>query len=356
MGNAFFCQIAEAYLSGLTNGTSATTYGPTQNVNREQMAAFITRTMDQTLTRGSRRAAIRQWDTPLTIPELGRTTVGDFPNLIASDGADLWVANFISGTVSRVRASDGKLLETWTGAGQAWGVLVAGGRVFITGQSSPAKLYMIDPTQPPGVVSTLVHDLGDSQTRGLAFDGTYVWTGNRNSVTRVNPNSGAITNFGEGFGWPLGMLYDGTHIWVADFDDDTIKRLNADGTVARTISVGDGPLYPVFDGINIWVPNFTSDSITVVRVQDSQRNPLADPFVLATLVGNGLDGPESVAFDGERILVTNLSSDRLSLWKAADLSPLGSTDSVPSANPFGACSDGIHFWITLQGMDQVVRF
>src|SRR5262245_15523847 len=55
--NIFFCSIAEAFFSGLTNGTSATTYSPSDPVLREQMAAFITQTMDQALKRGSRRAA-----------------------------------------------------------------------------------------------------------------------------------------------------------------------------------------------------------------------------------------------------------------------------------------------------------
>src|SRR5262245_49853222 len=43
-GNAFFCQIAAAYTSGLSNGTSATTYSPNDPVSRGQMAAFTTRT------------------------------------------------------------------------------------------------------------------------------------------------------------------------------------------------------------------------------------------------------------------------------------------------------------------------
>ncbi len=41
-GNAFFCQIAEEFYSGLTNGTTPTTYSPTDYVTCEQMAAFIT--------------------------------------------------------------------------------------------------------------------------------------------------------------------------------------------------------------------------------------------------------------------------------------------------------------------------
>jgi hypothetical protein len=45
ISSPFFCQIAEAYFSGLTNGTSGTTYSPTDPVTREQMAAFVTRTL-----------------------------------------------------------------------------------------------------------------------------------------------------------------------------------------------------------------------------------------------------------------------------------------------------------------------
>src|SRR5438045_5576239 len=93
MSSPFFCQIAEAYFSGLTNGTSANTYSPGNNVTREQMAAFVTRTMDQSLKRGSIRAALRQFWTPTSADGLRLTTVGASPVLVASDGADLWVAN-----------------------------------------------------------------------------------------------------------------------------------------------------------------------------------------------------------------------------------------------------------------------
>src|SRR6476660_4914896 len=107
MGNLFFCQIAEAFFSGLTNGTTSTTYSPSANVPREQMAAFVTRTMDQSLKRGSRRAALDQYWTTQVANNLGLTDVGDGPALVRPDGDSLWVANAISGTVSRVQASNG---------------------------------------------------------------------------------------------------------------------------------------------------------------------------------------------------------------------------------------------------------
>jgi hypothetical protein len=85
------------------------------------------------------------------------------PMLLQSDGTNVWVANYNGGTISRVRASDGKLLETWTGADHPFGVLVALGRIFISGQSSNVGgkgfLYMIDPTQPAGSVSVITDDL-----------------------------------------------------------------------------------------------------------------------------------------------------------------------------------------------------
>jgi hypothetical protein len=355
MGNALFCQIAEAYFSGLTNGTTATAYSPGNNVTREQMAAFTTRTLDQSLRRGSRRGALNQWAIPISVSLTGKITVGDYPQRVACDGADLWVANGVSATVSRVRASDGKLLETWTEAFQARGVVVARGRVFVTGATLPSRVYVIDPKQPAGEVTTLADDLGDDSGDGIAFAGYYIWTANDHSVSRVDPGTSAVTNYTTGFSDPEGMIYDGSNIWVTDFGDDTIKKLNSNGSVVSTIVAGDRPSHPIFDGMNIWVPNGGSDSVTVVRVKDSQGNPLTNPFVLATLTGNGLDLPVSAAFDGERILVTNYVGGSVSLWKAADLSPLGFATGAPGAR--GACSDGLNFWITLDGFPgKLARF
>jgi hypothetical protein len=114
--------------------------------------------------------------------------------------------------------------------------------------------------------------------------------------------------------------------------------------------VGGAPQFPAFDGTNIWVPNLLPDTVTVVRAAGSLAGT-----VLATLSGNGLSSPRSVAFDGERILVTNAGGN-LSLWKASDLTQIGFFSAGPSPqDPFGACSDGLNFWITLGG-SRLARF
>src|SRR5215471_12957580 len=57
-----FCPfVLEIFYLGITTGTTATTYDPTANVTRLQMAAFLSRTVDGVLKRGSRRAILDQF-------------------------------------------------------------------------------------------------------------------------------------------------------------------------------------------------------------------------------------------------------------------------------------------------------
>jgi len=250
-----------------------------------------------------------------------------------------------------VRGSDGKLLETWTGAFSASGVLVARGRVFVTASFNPGNLYMIDPSQPAGAVTTVASDLGSIPV-GIAFDGSGIWTANfGSSVSIVTPGATipwTVTTVTAGFTAPVGVLYDGSNIWVADFTAGTLLKLSASGAVLQTVTVNSHPESPMFDGANIWAPN-AGGWVSVVRASSGA--------VLQTLTGNGLIGPAAAAFDGQRVLVTN-ANDTVSLWKAADLTPLGFLSTGAGTSPFAACSDGVNFWITLRGAsaNQLARF
>jgi len=350
--SGFFCFIAQIYFQGITSGTSATTYSPDNTVTRGQMAAFLARTEDLALKRGSRRAALNQWWTPQAA-NLGLTTVGNFPIRVASDGEDLWVANSSSGTVSRVHASDGVGRQTWDSAFDPSGVLIAMGKVFITGRKDPGRLYQIDPQGPCCSATTITSNLGNSPN-GIAFDGARIWTANLGgSVSIVTLNPVSVTNV-SGFSRLEGILYDGANIWVTDQGDffrqpPTLAKLDNSGNIILTAPVDAGPVSPIFDGTNIWVPNSLDNTVTVVRASTGA--------VLATLSGNGLNGPNQAAFDGQRILVTNQFGNSVSLWKAADLTPLGSFATGAGSAPSGVCSDGINFWITLYtGPGHLVRF
>jgi len=162
------------------------------------------------------------------------------------------------------------------------------------------------------------------------------------------------TTFAAGFfNQPVGIVFDGTHLWVADDGDNALYRVNpADGTILETLPMGTIGTFaiPVFDGSNIWVP--VSNELRVVSISTPAR-------LLATLTGNGLSAiNQTVAFDGERILVTAGAGNSLSLWKASSLTPLGNLNLGAGNFPQGVCSDGLHFWITVDtpGSDFLLRF
>jgi hypothetical protein len=339
----------EIYYLGITAGTSATTYSPDNPMTRGQAAVFVSKGVNQALARSSRRAALGQWwtTTPHWDLGLGVTSVGNGPVHCATDGADVWLAEnaFMTknGTISRVRASDGRLLGTWTGAVGAWRVLVAMGQVFAIG-ISPGGLYMLDPTQPPGPVAAVASP-GAFPT-GITFDGVNIWTANSGgSVSIITPGSWAMTTV-SGFSAPVGAIFDGTSVWITDHTAGTLLRLSQTGGTLQTVKVGAGPGQPAFDGSNIWVPNEDDDTVSVVRASDGS--------IVANLSGNGLSTPLQVAFDGERVLVTDYGSSAVSLWNAATLSPIGVFGSGPGV-AYGACSDGANFWITLSNTNQLAR-
>ncbi len=363
-----FCGfVLEIFTLGITTGTSPTTYDPTSSVSRLQMAAFLSRSVDGVAKRNSRRAALRQFWTPQSIRVMPATSLGSGPRFCRSDGTDIWVSVPFSDAVSHLRGTDGKLLDTWSGATRATGILVAMGRVFADGfepatSNGPGNLYRIDPTQPAGTVTTVSTALG-TLPDGIAYDGSHIWTANNgftnlsvpSSVSIVTPGAAipwTVTNVTTGFNSLAGILYDGGNIWVTDTVANTLLKLDSAGAVLQTVTVGVNPVFPVFDGTNIWVPNIGSSSISVVRASSGA--------VIQTLSGNGVITPETVAFDGQRVLVTNFLPDTVSLWKAADLTPLGSFSVSTTTNldfrPYGACSDGANFWITLFARNQMLRF
>jgi DNA-binding beta-propeller fold protein YncE len=182
--------------------------------------------------------------------------------------------------------------------------------------------------------------------------GLWFWTADiQGSVSIVTPGATipwTATFVTTGFMSPRGILYDGANIWVTDYVANTLLKLDSSGAILQTVTVGNLPLFPIFDGTNIWVPNRSSNSVSVVRA--------ASGAVLQTLTGNGLSVPSAMAFDGQRVLVTNNGGDSVSLWKAADLTTIGTFPTGVSTSPYGACSDGVNFWITLANTHQLARF
>jgi hypothetical protein len=353
VGDPFCPGIMEAYVTGVSKGTTPTTFSPNNTVTRVQMTTFLQRSLDQGLARTSRRAALNQWWIPQNTASMQTISVGGQPVFCAADGENIWAST--QSDVIQVQANTGALLGTWTGAAGSEGVLFAAGKIYVPTNAPPGKLYAFDPTQPPGA-GTSVATVGNFPF-GIAFDGTNIWTANfgaPGSVSIITPQASTpypVSTVTTGFNAPTGILYDGAHIWVTDFGAGTLLKLGPAGAILQTVTVGVGPEFPVFDGANIWVPNFTDSSITVV--QASSGNVVA---TIAADASNKLIGPFAASFDGERVLVTNFGGSSVTVFKAADLSLIANVTTGTATGPRGACSDGINFWLPLLNTGNLLRF
>lgn len=216
--------------------------------------------------------------------------VGNTPAGIAFDGANIWVANDFSNSVTELRASDGLTLGTF----------------------------------PVG-----------ANPNGVAFDGANVWVANynSNSVTELRASDGlTLGTFAVGTG-PEGIAFDGANIWVVNNVNNNVTKLRAsDGSTLGTFAVGSGPQRVAFDGANIWVTNALSNNVTKLRASDGST---LGTFAVGT-------NPVGVAFDGANIWVAN-SSNTVTELRASDGSTLGS---FPVAGPNEVVFDGINIWAT----------
>src|SRR5579863_8885910 len=140
------------------------------------------------------------------------------PYGVAFDGANIWTANSSEGTVSKLRASDGAALGTFTVGGQP---------------------------------------------NGVAFDGANVWvTVSPNTVSKLRASDGKVLGSFDVGGAPWWPAFDGENIWVPSTSSGTVSKLRAsDGKNLGTFAV-PGAIAAAFDGDNVWVTGYGADTVT----------------------------------------------------------------------------------------------
>ena len=112
---------------------------------------------------------------------------------------------------------------------------------------------------------------------GMAFDGTNIWVANKgsNNVTKLLASSGAVVGaYAAGSAAPSAVAFDGTNIWVASVDDVTElvaatgALVGIDANPACTTSGG-----VAFDGRFIWVACGPSGVNTLYDLGGSVATP-----------------------------------------------------------------------------------
>lgn len=343
--NDVFCPfILQAFVGGLTNGTSATTFSPTDPVTREQVVTFVNRGIDSTLNRGNLRTAMGKTWGPTSTFGATASDVGGSMNDIVTDGTNLWIARN-DGKIVKASVADRRVLETWgiaTGSPRRLGVF--GGLVFVA--DNQGNLQYFNPTSAP-VLPTMVASsaLVPSNFAALAYDGTNVWMANANTsmvlIAMINSVTTATFDMGANVD---GLLFDGTYMWVL-LANSKIQKMSLPSvpstppSVVETLTI-PGPVTDcrmVFDGVNIWLPT-GSGTLYVIR---PTTNALPSTVTtVGAIAGVGL--PYVAAFDGENVMIGGVSNGVVALYKASSLTPIRSFP-VGASGIRGIASDGRTF-------------
>ena len=339
--------ILEAFISNITQGTSPTTFNPGDAVSRDQAATFFTRTMDQTLHRGSVRTAIGKTWAPLSTNGGIATDVGGSVNDVVTDGTNLWLARG-DGKVLKVSVAERRLMETWSlasGAPNRLGVFA--GQVWIA--DNLGRLHSFNPTDSPGSANLLFTANATGVVGGgaaLAFDGTSVWLGSSGG-TRIfiyQVSSGGGSAFVPG-GNVDGLVFDGTYMWVLMANSTLLKvSIPAPGGVPSVVETLTIPglvndCRMLYDGNNIWIPIGITGTLYVVR-------PTANPSVPSLIVLNqsirDVLFPYVASFDGENVMIGGTSNGVVALYKATNLTLIRTLPSG-AIGVRGIASDGRTF-------------
>jgi hypothetical protein len=107
--------------------------------------------------------------------------------------------------------------------------------------------------------------------------------------------------------------------------------------------------------------NFSSHTSRLVNIEHIRQIVVRYEFSGASALGNGIASSICAtsntveAFIGKRILVTNFGGC-VTVFKAADLGFIANAPTGVGSGPFGARSDGINFWVTLNNTAKLLRF
>ena len=163
---------------------------------------------------------IAQADSPPTI-----TTFAGFnkPFSICSDGANIWVTNWGSNNVTKLRSSDGTILGTYNVGTKPLGICLDDSSVWVAnwGSKNVTKLRASDG-------STIGTYSVGSFPHYICFDGANIWVTNAgsNNVMKLQASDGRIIGTYD-TSTPVGICFDGANIWVTNYDGTTVSRLPA---------------------------------------------------------------------------------------------------------------------------------
>ena len=164
-------------------------------------------------------ATLSWWEDP---PRPATVAVGSNPIGMAFDGAHVWVANWISGDVSKIDPATNSVVATVAVGANPSGVAFDGAHLWVANRG-PDTVSKVDPAAEAVVATVTV----GNDPRGVAFDGAHVWVANRGhgTVSKIDPAAEAVLATVDVGGEPFGVAFDGDNVWVANESPNTVSKL-----------------------------------------------------------------------------------------------------------------------------------
>lgn len=220
------------------------------------------------------------------------------PTGLAFDGVNIWVSQWLDGSVVRYRARDGARVDSIPVGSLPAGMVFDGANMWVALYRGVAKVRASD-----GVVLG-TYPAGDRPI-AMCFDGTNIWLLDLtfSNLIKLNPNDGSVLGSYSVPSTALDVLFDGNSIWVASQSSSKLTRIQpSDGAVLGSFDI-TFPSRLAFDRTNLWVVGALG--ITRIRVSDGQN------------LGQSLSGivPGAAAFDGTYMWVTDITPQNKAVLK-----------------------------------------
>jgi DNA-binding beta-propeller fold protein YncE len=257
------------------------------------------------------------------------------PQALAGNSTDVFAANHTS-TVSEFSATTGGFVRTLSAhnlhLGDPIAMAIVGADLWVVNESTNSL------TEIATATGNLVRTVTNQPFGAVAFDGPVaitvagqnLWIANdgTNSIAEVASRTGSITRVisssADGFAMPAGVAYDGTHIWVTESATDAVTELMAStGALVQLITNSslDG-------GYGFWSPSVIVAGAGVVYVASPPGgSPMITQIATSTGVANWMMcntnydfnflNPDGMAIDAGNLFVANGANNTLSEMNAS---------------------------------------
>jgi len=280
------------------------------------------------------------------------------PGGITFDGSNVWIANGGGGTVSKIRASDGRLLGTFAAGSDPAALAFDGRRIWVANHNLASAHTTVTVLNASDGTPAFAATVG-SNPNGMAWFGWAMYIGSNDGWAYVIDNWGGLvckrqlTTTSRLYD----VAFDGSSMWFTAIDDDSVIEVKTDNkcTVGTTIklSSNSGPVGIAYDGTNLWTANCGGNGCPGNAVAKIEP-PFSTQKVRYYSVGSG---PWSLAFDGANIWVVNYNGGTVTKLLAKDGSVTGTflpcvTDGS-AKKPQGIAFDAANMWVTCPSSNAV---